>query len=231
MHPAPNWTLSGDTVSPDTPGPAGETASAEHFELIRRMADDLAHELKNPLNSVVINLEVLRTRVTTGRTESALERIDVIESEVRRLHQLLDQMLRLIRPDHVGEDTFGVDEVLAEVDGLGAVLAKLAGRHFALQPLGEDVHVRGVREPLRVALVMLAEAAIRAVPEEGTVRIHGAAADGVVHIHVDAPAEVAPVLRRAAATFRQALPESGIPLAESEVPDYSRITLTLPRGE
>lgn len=231
MHPTPNWTLSGDTVSPATPGPAGETASAEHFELIRRMADDLAHELKNPLNSVVINLEVLRTRVTTGRTESALERIDVIESEVRRLHLLLDQMLRLIRPDHHGEDTFGVDEVLAEVSGLGAVLAKLAGRTFTLQLLGDDVHVRGVREPLRVALVMLAEAAIRAAPVDGTVRIHGAVADGTVQIHVDAPVPTAPALHRAAELFRQALPQSGIPLAEPEVTDTSRITLTLPRGD
>jgi signal transduction histidine kinase len=41
---------------------AAEQGLAERFALVRRIADDLAHELKNPLNAMVINLEVLRSQ-------------------------------------------------------------------------------------------------------------------------------------------------------------------------
>ena len=33
---------------------------ASRYALLSRLADDLAHEIKNPLHSMVINLEVLR---------------------------------------------------------------------------------------------------------------------------------------------------------------------------
>lgn len=206
-----------------------ETANSEHFALLRRLADDLAHELKNPLNSVVINLEVLRTRVRASKAEAALERIDVIESEVRRLHQLLDQTLRLIRPDRIGVDSFAVDDVLAEAAGLAGVLAKITNRTFVLEPLGEDVTVRTTREGLRLAVLTLAEGALRAAPEEGApVRVHGAVAGDVVLVEVEVPPGAEAGLREAGDRLRRVVPGWAVPMEAAG--DGCRITLTLPRG-
>src|SRR5215212_426801 len=80
-----------------------EQVRANRQEAISRLADDLAHELKNPLNAVVVNLELLRRRIQTGAVEPALERVTHIEHEVRRLHELLDPMLQLLRPSKSGE--------------------------------------------------------------------------------------------------------------------------------
>lgn len=216
-------------MSSSTPDNDVEPASSEHFALLRRMADDLAHELKNPLNSVVINLEVLRTRVRAGRQDAALERIDVIESEVRRLHLLLDQTLRLIRPDRIGVDTFAVDDVLAEVAGLAGVLAKIGNRNFVLEPLGEEVTVRSEREPLRLAVLTLAEGALRSTPEEGApVRVHGAVAGDVVLVEVEAPPEAAGALRAAGERLQRTVPDWDVPIEAAA--DGCRMTLTLPRG-
>lgn len=216
-------------MSSSTDDTGVETASSEHFALLRRLADDLAHELKNPLNSVVINLEVLRTRVRAGRAEAALERIDVIESEVRRLHDLLDQTLRLIRPDRMGVDTFAVDDVLAEAAGLAGVLAKITNRSFVLEPVGEEVRVRAGREALRLAVLTLAEGALRSVPEEGgAVRVHGAVAGDVVLVEVEGPPEAAAGLRAAVVRLRRTVPDWDVPMEAAA--DGCRMTLTLPRG-
>ena len=216
-------------MNPETSDSGVVSAASEHFALLRRLADDLAHELKNPLNSVVINLEVLRTRVRAGRQEEALERIDVIESEVRRLHRLLDQTLRLIRPDRLGVDTFAVDDVLEEVAGLAGVLAKISNRRFVLEPLGEEVTVRAEREALRLAVLTLAEGALREAPEEAApVRVHGAVAGDVVLVEVEAPPEAAAGLRAAGARLRRTVPAWDAPMEAAA--DGRRIILTLPRG-
>ena len=51
-------------VSTENPVADQGTIRENKLELVERLADDLAHEIKNPLHSMVINLEVLRRRLT-----------------------------------------------------------------------------------------------------------------------------------------------------------------------
>lgn len=229
MHDRTNWTHSGRIVSETTPQATGEAAVSEQYELIRRVADDLAHELKNPLNAVVINLEVLRTRVRAGKAEAALERVDVIDAEVQRLHRLLDQMLRLVRPDRAGVDTYAVDEVLAEVAGIAAVLAKVARKRFVLEPVGDDVYIRARRDGLRFAVLILVEAALRGVAEGEEVRLHGGSDREQVWLHVDAADGARAGLQGAVESVRR-LGEAAPTVAEAVVPGGCRVSLTVPRG-
>jgi phosphoglycerate-specific signal transduction histidine kinase len=105
---------------------SNEQFRANRFALISRLADDLAHEIKNPLNSIVINLEVLKVRVTKGDAEAALDRAAVIEHELRRLHQLMDRLLQLLRPDREDAANLAVDATLDELLPLIEAQARLA---------------------------------------------------------------------------------------------------------
>ena len=58
-----------------------EQIRANRYELVSGLADDLAHEIRNPLHAIVINLEVLRLRVTRGDAPAALERTRSPEPE------------------------------------------------------------------------------------------------------------------------------------------------------
>jgi signal transduction histidine kinase len=131
-----------------------EQMRANRFEVVSRLADDLAHEIKNPLNAVVINLEVLRARVRKGAVDAALDRADVIESEVRRLHQLVDRMLQLLRPERDVADTLALDHVLDELLPLVEAQARLARNEFTTDcPATVFVPVR--RDVLKFALLNL----------------------------------------------------------------------------
>lgn len=75
---------------------------ANKLALVERLADDLAHEIKNPLHSMVINLEVLRRRLQrmSGEgTEEHLRYVEILSTELDRVSRRVDLMLRLVRPE------------------------------------------------------------------------------------------------------------------------------------
>src|SRR5690606_41450424 len=68
---------------------------ASRYRLFSRLADDLAHEIKNPLHAMVINLEVLRRRDTAGDPDIVLERAAVIDLVIQRKQQVVDLLITL----------------------------------------------------------------------------------------------------------------------------------------
>jgi signal transduction histidine kinase len=87
--------------------------------LVERLADDLAHEIKNPLHSMVINLEVLRRRIArlegvTGG-EDLLRYTGVIATELERVNRRVELLLRMVRPQRETDDLTTLPEVLEEL--------------------------------------------------------------------------------------------------------------------
>lgn len=107
-----------------------EQFRANRFDLISRLADDLAHEIKNPLNAIVINLEVLKVRIGRGDADSAIDRVSVIDEETRRLHGMIDRLLQLLRQTRDDGGSMALDQVLDEVLPLFAAQMRLAHNEF-----------------------------------------------------------------------------------------------------
>ena len=170
--------------------PTSRELQAGRFELLSRLADDLAHEIKNPLHAMVINLEVLKRRVAAGQVESALERAAVLEQELRRVNDLIHRLLLLIRPASDGVQLLDIDEVLGEIVPLLEVLARVARVPFRYSPVGAVVRVAVRRDTLAYALAGLARDALGAASEEVPLALTGDVADGAVRLHIT-PAAVA----------------------------------------
>ena len=141
--------------------------TAARFALLSRLADDLAHEVKNPLHAMVINLEVLRRRVASSDAAGALERAAVVEHEIRRVHDIVDQLLRLLRPDPEGEAPVEPDDVLAEIVPLLDLRARLARVPFQYLPCGPGCPVRSPPAALKFAVLHLTEPLIRDAAARG----------------------------------------------------------------
>ena len=99
-----------------------QAVRANKLALVERLADDLAHEIKNPLHSMVINLEVLRRRIARlAETDQGdlLRYAGVLGGELDRVTRRIDLLLRLVRPERGGElTTLGhtVEEMLDLVE-------------------------------------------------------------------------------------------------------------------
>ncbi len=72
------------------------------LEVSRRMASigrltaGVGHEVKNPINAIVVHLELLRNKVHGG--DDAMRHLDVIQSEIRRLDRVVQTLVDFSKP-------------------------------------------------------------------------------------------------------------------------------------
>jgi signal transduction histidine kinase len=72
------------------------------LELSRRMAaigrltSGVGHEVKNPINSIVVHLELLRSKV--GGEATAARHLEIIQSEIQRLDRVVQTLVDFSRP-------------------------------------------------------------------------------------------------------------------------------------
>jgi signal transduction histidine kinase len=98
-------------------------ALASHLDLssrlasISRLTGGVAHEIKNPLNAIAINLEVLRSRLAGDNGELKSE-VDVIAREISRLDRVVKTFLNFTRPVEVKLTTLDAGETLREIGQL-----------------------------------------------------------------------------------------------------------------
>jgi signal transduction histidine kinase len=145
---------------------------AGRFALLARVADDIAHEIKNPLHSMVINLEVLKRRVEKGASAGALERAEVLSHELERLHVMVEALLRLIRPGKPPSGALSLRETMESVLPLVALRFRLGRVDFSHDPVPEEAYTEVPPDALCFALLALTEWALdRARAGGGAVRL------------------------------------------------------------
>jgi two-component system, NtrC family, sensor histidine kinase HydH len=77
---------------------------AEAYAEIARLAGALAHEIKNPLSTIRLNMELLSEdfrEPQNHRERRALAKIGVVERECQRLQDLLDDFLNFAKVRHL----------------------------------------------------------------------------------------------------------------------------------
>jgi signal transduction histidine kinase len=146
---------------------------AHKLEVLERLADDLAHEIKNPLHSMVINLEVLKRRIARTTPEGAGELLryaEIINGELDRVNGRIEILLQLVRPDRAGEAV----SLGAAVHELLPLLELERGRSgVRIEYPAEPQPLRGriPRETARQLVLDLLLAALDATPRGGTIRL------------------------------------------------------------
>ena len=164
-------------MTPDRP-PTPDRA-VNHLAMVARWSDALAHEIKNPFHAMVINLELVKRRA--GDAEGLRERAEVVESELHRVHALIDSVLRLVRP---WPATASVD-----VDAAFEALLPAVRARAALQQLDYEHEPGGAPAaiaPADFALILLnlLDNAMDALPKGGRLRTRSARDDDSVTVRI-----------------------------------------------
>ena len=76
----------------------------DQYTELARLAGALAHEIKNPLSTIRLNLELLAedfAEPQTPRERRALSRIEMVQRECQRLQTILDDFLKFTRADRL----------------------------------------------------------------------------------------------------------------------------------
>ncbi len=160
---------------------------AGRFAVLAHLAGSLAHEIRNPLHSIGLNAGVVQQYVgqpvTPDSVQATTESLRTIQEETRRLTDLLNNYLGLLRsaPEPVPVD---VREVCRRVIQLLSYAAMKARVVIAFEGEPQLPAVVGVPDRLQQAVLNLVLNAIQAMPQGGRIALQTSAADGLVRVSV-----------------------------------------------
>lgn len=166
-----------------------EQIRLDRLDLVGRLADDLSHEIKNPLHAMVINLELVKRRLEDDPAD-ARTRVGTVEREVHRVHDLMDSLLRLVRPPGGANDVSDVDAVLVELEPMLHALARVAGAEADVAT-GElfarvGLDARALKQALLNAYLALLDTPRRERAMPRHVEVRATRAEDGVHVRLSA---------------------------------------------
>jgi len=162
-----------------------------------RLTAGIAHEVKNPLNAMMIHLELLRTKIRKAAlapaaqtvaaaggslglapvttlppaAQSALEHVEVIESEIRRLDGVVQGFLKFTRPEDLRLAPVRIGELVTTIQSVVAPEAEKNGVKVTIDCSDTLPAVNGDAGMLRQVFLNLALNACQAMPQGGSLRI------------------------------------------------------------
>ena len=145
----------------------------DHLE-ISQLAGSLAHEIKNPLSVIRMNMDLLAedlAEASNPREHRLSSKVQVVQSQCQRLQTLLDDFLKFVRVREMDMKAGSLNEQLERVlDFLApkAVQAEIAVNRY-LDPDAPSIMMDAAR--LYAALMNLVLNAIEATPAGGTIEV------------------------------------------------------------
>jgi C4-dicarboxylate-specific signal transduction histidine kinase len=162
------------------------TIRENKLTLVERLADDLAHEIKNPLHSMVITLEVLRRRLARLETEPGDELLrytGVINNELERVNQRVDLLLRMVRPNRDGDDPTTLAEIFDELVELVQIECERNRIQLHVELPREIVRARYPRASARQMVLSLILKTLDSVPPGGSLYLTSECTSEGLRIH------------------------------------------------
>jgi signal transduction histidine kinase len=172
-----------------------ELQTADRLAAISRVSGGVAHEVKNPLNAILLHVEVAKAKLLRGDTDVAPQ-MEIISREILRLDRVVKTFLDFTKPVELNLATVPMQELLGEIVELARPQAEAAKIRVNVVQEAEGVNVRVDRDLLKQAVLNVVVNAIEAMPEGGELRFEALAGEDTVEIRVsDTGAGIPPELR------------------------------------
>lgn len=146
----------------------------KQFEEISQLAGALAHEIKNPLSVIGMNMELLAEdfgEPENPRERRALAKVEIVKQQCQRLQTLLDDFLRFARVRHLDLSAGNLNERIERVLCLFEPQANEQGIEI-IRYLDADLPLIMMDEQtLEAAMVNLVKNAIEAMPTGGQLTV------------------------------------------------------------
>ncbi len=148
-----------------------------------RLAAGLAHEIRNPLNSIRLTVQLLERRLETNSIRR--EDLRTVQTEVDRLSVLLNDLLDLQRSRQPRPEVQPVLPVVEHCITLVERQAKMQNAAICLNNAGEELRAFFDLQQLTQTVVNLLLNALEASPAGGTVHVRTSHENGIARVEVE----------------------------------------------
>ncbi len=95
----------------------GQTSKVSELEELSRITGGLAHEIKNPLSIIKVNLKLISEELASrdANPARAARKIDVVRKETDRLEQILEDFLRYIRKTELHPVSVDINQLVTDM--------------------------------------------------------------------------------------------------------------------
>jgi signal transduction histidine kinase len=145
------------------------------LELSRRMAaigrltSGVGHEVKNPINAIVVHLELLRSKMDTD--SPAVRHLDVIQSEIHRLDRVVQTLVDFSRPVELQLKDQDLRGIVSSVLMLASAELETHNITVVSQLPGRPVIAKVDSDLLKQALLNVVLNGAQAMPEGGELSV------------------------------------------------------------
>ena len=135
-----------------------------------RLTRGVAHEVKNPINAIVLHLQLLQNKLAQEEPDTR-RHVDIIDNEIRRLDRVVQTLVDFTRPRDLHIEEIDLRHLLEDV-------AQLAGPDAEQHGVNIERHLPDLNLPVKVDVDLMKQAmlnvvinGVQAMPQGGTLTI------------------------------------------------------------
>ncbi len=166
--------------------PIGALLTMRDVESVRRIEDEIeisrrlsaagrltrgvAHEVKNPINAIVLHLQLLQNKMEEADPDTR-RHMDVIENEIHRLDRVVQILVDFTRPRDLHLEEIDMRKIVENVAALAAPEAEHQGMHLERKCPDEPLLVRVDPDLMKQAVLNLVLNGLQAMTKGGTLTL------------------------------------------------------------
>ncbi len=160
-----------------------EIELSRRLAAIGRLTSGVAHEVKNPINAIVVHLEVLRQKLQQLDPDTR-RHIDVIGSEIQRLDRVVQTLVDFTRPVELRLADLDLRRLVDEVVVLAQPDAERHGVSIVRDFPRESLPVKVDADLVKQAVLNIVLNGVQAMPGGGELRLVGSLADDDAQLEI-----------------------------------------------
>ena len=144
-----------------------------------RLTRGVAHEVKNPINAIVLHLQLLQNKLAQQEPDTR-RHVDIIESEILRLDRVVQTLIDFTRPRNLHLEGVDLRRLLDDVAQLAAPDAEQHGVTIQRQRSAVALLVKVDVDLMKQALLNVVINGVQAMPQGGVLTIAARREDDVI---------------------------------------------------
>ncbi len=148
----------------------------DEIEISRRLSasgrrtKEVAHEVKNPMNAIVLHLQLLQNKLNQSDPDTR-RHMDVIGDEIHRLDRVVQTLVDFTRPRELHEQEIDMRKILEDVSVLAAPDAEQHGVRLVREFSKEPLMVRADSDLMKQAILNLVLNGVQAMSKGGALTL------------------------------------------------------------